>query len=65
MPVRQPSRLAPGLLPGTTSVPVVKKGTATKKTTKMPQKYRSQAKMPKGWAHIKVEEDDKERTVKV
>ena len=61
MPVRQLLRLALGLLLGMTSAQVVmKKETATKKTIKMPQKYCKQAKMPKGWVHIREEENVEE-----
>ena len=34
--------------------------TRTKKTTKMPRKYRVHAKMPKGWAMVEVEDDEVE-----
>src|ERR1700761_5423721 len=46
--------------PSRTTTPTRKTATPTKKTTKMPRKYREVAKMPRGWAHIIVEEGEEE-----
>src|ERR1700761_2075019 len=46
--------------PSQTTTPTRKTVTPIKKTTKMPRKYREVAKMPRGWAHIIVEEGEEE-----
>src|SRR6201996_7318833 len=43
-----------------TTIPTRKTATPTKKTTKMPRKYRGVARMPKGWAHVVVEDGEGE-----
>ena len=42
------------------TTPTKKTATQIKKTVKMPREYRGVAKMPKGWAHVTVEEGEAE-----
>src|SRR6201996_5665703 len=56
---RRSMRLSLRTSPQTTT-PTKKIKTPTKKTMKMPRKYREVAKMPRGWAHVVVEEGEEE-----